>query len=67
MPRAAHGMSDHEPSDFQRAVTDAFVRIMRTRRPEVVWSASEAGKVGEIVPEPDDPNALPDGTTRAAA
>lgn len=56
-----------EQSAFQRAVTEAFVRLMRARRPELVWSAREAGKVGEVVPEPDDSDTLPDGTPRAAA
>ena len=60
-------MSAHEPSDFQRAVTDAFIRVMRARRPDAVWSASEPGKVREVVAEPDDRDTIPDRQPRAAA
>jgi hypothetical protein len=61
------GVTTHEPSDFQLAATGAFLRIMRVRRPDVVWSAREPDEVRDVVSEPDDPNTLPDGTTRAAA
>jgi hypothetical protein len=56
----------HEYTGFQRAVTDAFLRVMRARRPDVVWSAREAGEIGEDIPGPDDLNTLPDRPTRAA-
>jgi hypothetical protein len=47
-------------SDFQRAVSDAFIRVMRARRPDVLWSAHEAGEAREVVSEPNDASTLPD-------
>ena len=65
--RGEGDVSERQSSDFQRAVTEAFVRIMRARRPDLVWSARETRKVGKVVSEPDDPNTLSNGTPRAAA
>jgi hypothetical protein len=67
-------VSGREPSEFQLAVAGAFLRIMRARRPDVVWSvdengysAREPGEVREGIAHPDDPDALSDGPTRAAS
>ena len=57
-------MSDH--TDFQRAVTDAFLRVMKEKRPELLWSA-KPGEVGKVIPDPDDGDTLTDRSTRTAA
>ncbi len=56
-----------EPSDFQRAVADAFIRVMRARRPDAVWSASEPREIRELVSDPDHRDTIPDRQPRAAA
>ena len=53
-------------SDFQRAVTEAFLRVMRAKRPDLLWSA-KPGEIGEVVTDPDDGHAVTDRPTRATA
>jgi hypothetical protein len=54
------------PTDFQRAVSDAFLRVMRAKRPDVLWSA-QTGQVGGVVTDPEDLDPIADGQPRAAA
>lgn len=60
-------MSDHESSQFQYAVTEAFLRVMRAKRPDVLWSAVEPDEIRESIPDPDNSDTFPDRPTRAAA
>lgn len=45
---------------FQRTVGAAFLAIMRARRPDLVWTLREPGKIREDVPGPGDRDALSD-------
>ena len=51
---------------FREAVLAAFLRVMRARRPELLWSAREAVEVGEGLAEPEEPGALANGEPRAS-
>ena len=51
---------------FQAAVAAAFLRVMRARRPDLLWAIRETGKAGERLAEPDERDALADRPTGAA-
>jgi hypothetical protein len=51
---------------FQAAVAAAFLRVMRARKPELLWAIREAGKSGERLADPHERDALVDGPTGAA-
>ena len=52
---------------FQQALSEAFLGVMRARRPDCVWSAAEPRKGGQCLTDPNDASALTDRPTRAAA
>jgi hypothetical protein len=51
---------------FQGSVSEAFLAVMRARRPELLWSIREAGKGGEEVASPDEVDTISDRPPRAA-
>lgn len=59
--------SSTRPSDFQHAVTEALLRVMQAKRPDVLWSAVQPDEIRESVADPDNFDTFPDGATRTAA
>ena len=59
-------MKPDEPTPFQAAVAAAFLRVMRARKPELLWAIRETGKAGERLTEPHEGDALVDRPTGAA-
>ena len=55
-----------DPTPFQAAVAAAFLRVMRARKPELLWAIREAGEPGESLTDPDERDALGDRPSGAA-
>jgi hypothetical protein len=55
-----------ERSAFQQGASQAFIRVMRARRPDLLWSVAKPREVGKLVTLPHNLHAPINGEPLAA-